>query len=174
MQLKDAIALLENTHIRSSAPTKWADLGCGDGLFTKALASYQSPGSVIYAMDTNQTSLNRLTDVKEVSIKTSCQDFVQDEWPFDIVDGILMANSIHYVKDKPAFLDKASRHLTQSGSFLLVEYNSDTANPWVPYPLSYNSLRQLFTSAGYSIVEKLHERPSIYGRATMYSAYISR
>ena len=174
MQLAEAIALIRHDAVGATKAKRWADLGCGSGLFTRALASGQPPGSVIYAVDTDRTALTSIGSFNEVAIQPIRQDFVHTDWPFDTLDGILMANSLHYVPDKPAFIDKATRHLTATGGFLIVEYDSDRANPWVPYPLSYASLTQLFNKSGYSQVEKLHERPSLYGRANLYSAWISR
>ncbi|GAB3958846.1 hypothetical protein GCM10028805_53810 [Spirosoma harenae] len=174
MILQDAITLLQSNKLIATSSTVWADLGCGTGLFTHALASLQPSGSQIYAVDTNLASLQQITDYQDVVITKICQDFVQDEWPFDTVDGILMANSLHYVQNKKSFLEKAARHLTTSGCFLLVEYDTNMANPWVPYPISFASLHQLFREAGYSIIEKLHQKSSIYGRANLYSAYVSR
>lgn len=174
MQLTEAIALIQHNDYDSARPSTWADLGCGTGLFTRALATRQPPGSVIYALDTDQTALRQLTNYNEVIIRTVCQDFVQAPWSFGPVDGLLMANSLHYVKDKPAFLEKAQGYLIKSGYFLLIEYDTDTANPWVPYPLSFLSLKHLFNTAGYSFVEKLHEMPSRYQRANLYSVLVKR
>ena len=176
MQLHEAIALIRhsNREFEFTQPSKWADLGCGTGLFTRALASFQPSGSTIYAVDTNQSSLAVITNYNQVDIQKIGQDFVRDEWPFETLDGILMANSLHYVKDKLAFIEKAKFSLKKSGSFLVVEYDTDTANPWVPYPVSYNSLRQLFAKSGYTAIEKMHEMPSIYGRANIYSTSIKR
>lgn len=174
MTLQEAITLIQSDKLTATSPTIWADLGCGTGLFTHALTSLQPAGSHVYAVDTNRVALQPITDNQSVTITKICLDFVQDEWPFKIVDGLLMANSLHYVQNKPAFLDKVNRHLRVAGCFLLVEYDTDTANPWVPYPISFTSLRQLFSDAGYSVIEKLHQKPSVYGRANLYSAYVTQ
>jgi SAM-dependent methyltransferase len=52
-----------------------------------------------------------------------------------LLDGILMANAMHYFKDKEAVLRQIHSFLKPIGTFLLVEYNVDSGNPWVPYPL---------------------------------------
>ena len=174
MQLHEAIALIQHRSFSSTKPVKWADLGCGTGMFTRALASLLPAGSIIYAVDTDQVSLASITDFNDVSIQTIRQDFVQDDWPFDDLDGILMANSLHYVKNQLTFLEKANRHLAEPGCLLLIEYDTDTPNPWVPYPLSYNSLRQLCQTAGYSSIEKIGEKSSLYGRSKLYSTHITR
>ena len=174
MQLRDAIALIQHNGYYPTKPSVWADLGCGTGMFTRALASLLQPGSFIYAMDTNKASLARITDYEDVAIQPVCQDFVRDEWPFEQIEGIVMANSLHYVKDKRLLIDKITNCLTEWGGILLVEYDTDVANPWVPYPLSYRSLTNLFTKAGFASIEKLQEMPSRYGSANLYTAYVKR
>ncbi|UFH56472.1 class I SAM-dependent methyltransferase [Spirosoma sp. KNUC1025] len=174
MQLSDAIALIQTPRLISAKPVKWADLGCGSGLFTRALASFLPSGSTVYAVDTIQLAIADFKNDTGVSVEIVRQDFVRDDWSFATLDGILMANSLHYVEDKLAFFQKANRYLSETGCFLLVEYDTDVPNPWVPYPLSYSALQQLVTQAGYASVEKLHEKPSLYGRANLYASYISR
>lgn len=101
-------------------------------------------------------------------------DFVADALPLQDLNGILVANSLHYVRDKPALISKLANCLKPGGSFLIVEYDTDTpVRHWVPYPVSLRSLKQLFANAGYAAVQQLGERPSIFGRAKMYAALIS-
>jgi hypothetical protein len=56
-------------------------------------------------------------------------------------------------------------------TFLIVEYDTVSSNPWVPYPVNYQNLLQLFTGLGYSTITKLAEVPSRFG-GSMYSALI--
>jgi hypothetical protein len=83
-----------------------------------------------------------------------------------------MANSLHYVRDKTAFIKNIERSFVQKGSFLIIEYDTEQANPWVPYPINFSSLKQLFNKAGYAVVEKISETPSAYGPRNIYSAWI--
>ena len=53
MRPRDAIDMLAESGVDALGPTIWADLGCGDGTFTLALASLLAPGSTIHAMDTD-------------------------------------------------------------------------------------------------------------------------
>ncbi|MEO6327421.1 MAG: hypothetical protein ABIO55_00740 [Ginsengibacter sp.] len=39
MDVKTAISLIQSPATKSNAPTTWADLGCGSGLFTTALST---------------------------------------------------------------------------------------------------------------------------------------
>lgn len=173
MELQQAIELIYSNSIIQPKATAWADLGCGIGLFTQALAHLLQPASTIYAVDSNKSALSQLRSLtNDVNLNKIQADFVSDDLSFHHLDGILMANSLHYIKDKISFIQKAQKWLQPDGCFLLVEYDTDSANPWVPFPLSFTTLRQLFIQLGYKEVEKLQERPSIYNRAAIYSALV--
>lgn len=172
MELTEAIQLIETPKIRSAMPTVWADLGCGSGLFTRALAHYLTAGSRIYAIDTS----NPLKPAKQpngVELVPLEKDFVRDDLALPFLDGILMANAFHYVNDKLLLIDQLKQSLKPNAYFLIVEYDTDTPVPtWVPYPLRFTSLVRLFSRAGYDSVEKLGERPSRYG-GKLYGALIT-
>lgn len=101
MQLNEAINLIQ--HPVTKEKTSYADLGCGDGLFTKALAQLLAPQSVIYAVDKSQTALNSFSVDANIQLQKINIDFVKDELPFKNLSGILMANSLHYVEVKMLF-----------------------------------------------------------------------
>jgi ubiquinone/menaquinone biosynthesis C-methylase UbiE len=174
MELSEAIELIKNKNIPSAEQTVWADLGCGSGLFTHALAHLIKPDSKIYTVDKNADTLKRLQKPAVVIIEKICADFINDELNLHNLDGIIMANSLHYVQDKNAFIHKIAKCLKADGSFLVVEYDTDLSNSWVPYPLSYQSLKSLFEKTGYSSINKLHELPSRYNRAKIYAALIKK
>jgi trans-aconitate methyltransferase len=173
MEISEATAMLKNDKIRFQEIEQWADLGCGSGTFTRALATLLQPQSIIHAVDSNNTSLNQIpSSYHSVQIEKQRIDFVSENLNLKNLDGILMANSLHYVRDKKSLVIKLSSSLKQHGSFLFVEY--DTENPipkWVPYPISFSSLKKLFTDIGYRDIQKLQERKSVFGQM-MYSAVI--
>ncbi|MES1161417.1 MAG: class I SAM-dependent methyltransferase [Bacteroidota bacterium] len=173
MTADQAFSLINNHRLTTiQRPTHWADLGCGSGLFTLALSRLLQPGSSIHGIDIHP-SLKRQTTTNGVELLSLKLDFVTNDWGLRDLDGILMANSLHYVKDKTTFLKKISPYLLPAVSFLIVEYDTDTPVPtWVPYPLSFSSLTALFTQAGYRSIQKIGQRPSAYGRANMYAALI--
>jgi ubiquinone/menaquinone biosynthesis C-methylase UbiE len=175
MELQQAIALIRHPGLIKNKTTTWADLGCGTGLFTRALAPFLQPGSLVYAVDSNRNSLSRMeVPPNDIRLEKVHADFVRDDLPFHELDGILMANALHFVRDKSSFLKKADRWLQPEGCFLLVEYDTDKANPWVPYPISFSVLQQLVAELGYHSVEQLGKRPSIYHRAAIYAALFKR
>jgi len=157
-----------------SAPARWADLGCGSGLFTYALANLLPDCSHLYAIDQSPVALDPLPKPAHTKVEFRQVDFVNHILPLSDLDGILMANSLHYVPDKPALLKKLLPCLRPAGCFVIVEYDTDLANSWVPYPIRYAVLQGLFASVGFAKVTQLEERPSRYGRANMYAAYISQ
>jgi SAM-dependent methyltransferase len=185
---QDAISLLEYPQLRAitaaadSRPMHWADLGCGDGTFTLALAHFLAPGSTIEAIDLRPT-IKRQTTANGVTILPRKADFVKDELGFAGLDGILMANSLHYVRDKPALLQKLKGQLrftgqqpsagdrsVAPGALLLIEYDTDRATPiWVPYPVSFAAASTLLPAAGWGRIHKLGTRPSAFGRSNLYA-----
>lgn len=173
MTLQQAIVLI-NPAAPFLQPDKhdliWVDLGCGSGLFTEALARLLPPGSTVYGVDT-APDLRRQTTSNGVHLLPLQADFIKDTLDLPGLDGILMANSLHYVKDKPTLLQKLQSSLHPGSPFLIVEYDTDTPiKNWVPYPLSFLSLTELFTSAGYPRIQKLGQRSSAYGRSNLYAA----
>jgi trans-aconitate methyltransferase len=97
--LRDAIDMLAESGVEALGPTIWADLGCGDGTFTRA--DMLTPGSLVHAIDLDGSALQRIPSAhKGVRISTHCADFMKQPWPFSGLDGILMANSLHYVENQ--------------------------------------------------------------------------
>ncbi len=174
MQLPEARTLLQPAGWHDPTPARWTDLGCGSGLFTQALVGLLPLGSTVYAVDTDRAALERVPAVSGRSIEKITLDFSRDAWPFSDLDGILMANSLHYVQDKRAFLEKATGHFRASGRFLIVEYDTAAANPWVPYPTPFAELTRLFAAAGYASIRRLAERPSRFRNGNLYAASIEK
>ena len=87
------------------------------------------------------------------------------------LDGLVMANSLHFIRDgdKEALLRRLRSHLKPGGRFLLVEYNVDRGNMWVPHPLSYDTWRELAARAGFAQVSLLARVPSRF-LGEIYSA----
>ena len=167
----EAVGLISGGRLTTSPrPAIWADLGCGDGTFTLALASLLPAGSTIYAVDHDAATLRVLPGESHGSrISTQRADFTQQPWPFTDLDGILMANSLHYLRHQSAFIRKSASQLRAHHQFLIVEYDLRRGNPWVPYPLDQGAARQLFKDLGYTSLSLLGTRPSRYQRGSLYS-----
>ena len=175
MELKTALTLVNTPQLITDTKQVWADLGAGTGFFTQALARYLQPGSTLIAVDKGKADLEKIPTPKGMILHTIKADFTDSDLKLEGLTGVLMANSLHYVKDKTAFIKNIERSFAQEGkgSFLIVEYDTEQANPWVPYPINFSSLKELFNKAGYASVVKINETPSVYGAKNIYSAWIS-
>lgn len=175
MNLSEALALIQHAGWNSNVPARWADLGCGEGLFTEALARMLPPRSVVHAVDTDAEALFRVPEVPHRHLSRVCADFNAFPWMFaPDMDGLLMANSLHYVADKRGFLEEATSYLGPAGRFLLIEYDTRAANPWVPYPLPFDDLMPLMADLGFGNVRKLGEHPSRFRNGNLYAAVAER
>lgn len=162
MEHEDHIALIRG----GTAPGGvWAELGCGDGAFTLALAELLGPESTILALDLDGRALLRLRErlarsFPAVKLLTWQRDFTEPLPPLAPLDGILLANSLHFVDDKLPLLRRLRALLPPDGRLLIVEYDSDRGNPWVPYPFAYPTWQDLAREAGFSQTELLATHPS--------------
>src|SRR6218665_2265385 len=120
MDIKDAIQLITHAGFSTKNKRLWVDLGCGTGTFTLALASILENESTIHAVDSNGLALSKIPDTyQHIRIKKLTADFINTDLPFHQIDGVLMANSLHYVKDKEAFLKNLKSHLQPDSCFLI-------------------------------------------------------
>jgi SAM-dependent methyltransferase len=174
MELQEAISLIQTDELIRDTKSTWTDLGCGTGLFTRALASMLYSGSIVYAVDKNMSSFKINSFPNNIAIKTLESDFVRDDLNLDNLDGILMANALHFVRNKKSFIEKMITYFRDAPVFLIVEYDTDLPNPWVPYPLSFITLRKLFKELEFSLVKKISEKKSRFRTGNLYSALITR
>lgn len=80
MQLSEAVELIQ--HSIPQQKNVWADLGCGDGLFTNALSQLLADDSLIYAADKNKRALKNVEVRHNIILEKLVLDFVQDALPF--------------------------------------------------------------------------------------------
>ncbi len=151
----------------------WADLGSGSGAFTLALADLLGKTGRIYSVDKDRWVLKEQEQAMRslfpsASVEFLVADFTQ-RLDLPPLDGIVMANSLHYVRDKGALLQRIHSYLKSQGRLLLVEYNVDRGNLWVPYPLSYTTWEGLAQQNNFSDTQLLEKVPSRF-LGEMYSA----
>jgi SAM-dependent methyltransferase len=89
------------------------------------------------------------------------------------LDGIIAANAIHYVADQMSLFPRWRGYLKPGGRLIIVEYDSDQGNPWVPYPVSFASLPVLAQRSGFGAPTLLGLRPSRY-LDRLYAALLVR
>ena len=171
MTIEEAISLIREGVPDAAESTQWADLGCGSGLFTNALATLLGKGNHILAVDL-KSSLIIESNPAAASIRFYQLDFEKQKLPAAEMDGILMANALHYVKDKIPFVEKLRATLNKNGRIVLVEYDTERSNQWVPYPINFWRSVELFSSLGFRSVTKIGERKSVYQSGIMYASLI--
>ncbi|MGD0725559.1 MAG: methyltransferase domain-containing protein [Spirochaetia bacterium] len=175
MNTADHVALLRGA---LQAPGgAWADLGSGSGAFTLALAELLGPEARIWSVDSDARSLR--VQERELAarfpllrVQLLHADF-NDRLDISGLDGIVMANSLHFQKDACAVLSHVSRWLKPGGRIVVVEYDIETPNPWVPYPLPFSRLPAAAACARLSEPRLLDSRPSRYHRR-VYSAFCEK
>ncbi len=152
---------------------RWADLGAGEGAFTLALADLLGPGAHITAVDRDAGALRRLglemgERFPDVALATKVADFTR---PLGLsgLDGVVMANSLHFVRDKAPVLESVRGMLQPGGKLVVVEYGSDRGNPWVPHPFTFERWTQMAAQAGFEETRLLRTIPSRH-LGSMYSA----
>ena len=171
MDHHDHVRLLRDG-VADAGPT-WADLGSGEGAFTLALADLLGEGGTIHSVDRDRGALEvQLRRVREtfpdVRVVPRVADLTGD-LDMPPLDGIVMANSLHFFRDKLAVIRHVVGCLRPGGHFVLVEYDADTGNPWVPYPISWRTWSRLAADAGLRETRRLTAVPSRF-LGSIYSA----
>ena len=151
----------------------WADLGSGSGAFTLALAELLSPTGRIYSVDKDSSVLKRQEQAMRQFVPTMNVTYLTADFtrPLSLpqLDGVVMANSLHFVRKKDDVLQRVASYLRPGGRLLLVEYNVDRGNIWVPYPFSYETWEMLARKNGFVETRLLEKRSSSFLNE-MYSA----
>jgi ubiquinone/menaquinone biosynthesis C-methylase UbiE len=156
----------------------WADFGAGSGAFTLALRELVGLSAEIYAIDKDRSGFDQLEKSHRASFGTSQNlHLVRGDFTGALflppLDGIVMANSLHFFRDKEKVLKHVRSFLKLTGVLLLVEYNVDSGNPWVPHPFTFETFRTLAPRAGFSEPHLLAKVPSRFLKE-FYSAVAYR
>lgn len=178
MDVDDAAALIRDAV--GNGPGVWADLGAGIGTFTRALARILDAGSTIYAVDDDARAVAALrawaakANARVIAVKA---DFRQPlELPGlgpSLLDGILLANALHFVADAESVLTQLAQRVRSGGRMVVVEYDRRAPGPWVPYPIHASRWPHLATSAGLRDAAVTATRPSAYS-GVLYAGVAKR
>ena len=79
-----------------------------------------------------------------------------------------MANTIKNKERKEKENGLVMSYLKRGGRLIIVEYNANAGNPWVPYPMDFPSLKRLAERLGFADCRPLATIPSRF-LGEMYS-----
>jgi SAM-dependent methyltransferase len=176
VKLSDAVALIRSA-VEGGGEAQagvWADLGAGGGTFTRALAEILGAESRIYAVDAASAAVAELEALakKDPRITALEGDFT-GQLDLPPLDGMLLANALHFHKDAGALLARLAKLLRPGGRAVLVEYDRRAASRWVPHPIAIAALPALAKAAGLGKFTVVESRPSNY-EGVIYTAVASR
>lgn len=175
MEHEDHVGLLRGGVSAGSGGT-WADVGAGEGAFTLALADLLGPGARIIAVDRDRRALE--TNARAVAARfpaVMLEPRVADlTVPLDLppLDGLVAANSLHYVPHdrQVEVVRRLAGYVRPGGAFIVVEYDADRGNPWVPHPFSAVAWERLAAAAGLEDTREIGRVPSRFLGAIYASA----
>jgi SAM-dependent methyltransferase len=131
------------------------------------------PSGVIYSIDKDRFALaeqERLLHDRfpNVTVHYLAADFTR---PLQLppLDGIVMANALHFQRDKDRVVQLVRTHLKPGGRLMLVEYNIGSGNFAVPHPIPFRDWQTLARRSGFAATKLLATRPSRFLKE-IYSA----
>jgi ubiquinone/menaquinone biosynthesis C-methylase UbiE len=162
------------TLIRAGIPFQsggtWGDFGAGWGNFTRALRELIGETGIIYAVDQDANAFQYLREAhgERGELHTLTADFTQ---PLDLppLDGVVMANALHFVRDQSGALRRIAGYLRPGGRLVLVEYDMQLPRPWVPHPISQARFPDLIMDVGLQHPRIIGTRVSPSSGGTMYA-----
>ncbi len=166
MILSEAVQLIQP----GINPTRgtWADIGAGTGMFTLALMEILTEGKIM-AVDKSPHALYKIKAPPHLEFEITDADF---EKPLDLhdLDGIIMANSLHYAKDHLYVLNNVLACLKPNGTFILIEYDTEKSNePWVPNPVSLKKFKVLCRQLKLQEPKEIGRKKSVYNDGEIYA-----
>ena len=180
MTLAEAVHFLRPAVARRAG--LWADVGAGRGTFTEALATILGRDGTVLAVDRDPESVRALEDLRDLgdarlaAVIAAHGDFADPQSIAELegrpLDGALFANALHFVADPEAVLRRIAGHIRPAGRIVVIEYERDVPNPWVPNPLPFDRLTNAARRVGLGVPEEVARRPSAYHRE-MYCAVLA-
>jgi ubiquinone/menaquinone biosynthesis C-methylase UbiE len=159
--------------LREGVPTTggvWADFGAGTGAFTLALADLLGPTGEIYSVDKDRGLLRTQEQAMRARFPRTTVHYLTADFtqPLDLplLDGLVLANALHFQKyiAQERVIHLLKSYLRPGGYLILVEYNVNRGNLWVPHPLSYQGWQKLARESGFAQTQLLATAPSRFLR----------
>ena len=113
----------------------------------KSSADLVAQESTIVAIDREHHNI--VSPNPSVAIKFQRSDFTLHKSVPAELDGILIANALHYVSDQQNFLQNLISHLKPGARIIIVEYDTDRAKPVGSLSTIFRKLSELLSGAGF-------------------------
>jgi ubiquinone/menaquinone biosynthesis C-methylase UbiE len=172
MNQSEMVELIRNGIARPGGV--WVDGGAGTGNFTWALAVLLGPDATIYALDRDARAITaqraRLAAEPPGATIVPRQADLTRPLALPALDGLLLANVVHFVRDQERFLQRLGTYLKPAGQLLVVEYQQTLPLPWVPFPLPFEKLAAVLGRAGFTAPTQVGLRHSRSSGQAMYAA----
>lgn len=146
----------------------WADVGCGEGIFTQGLLEQMATPPLVIGVDRDTAALQRLgawaaTSLGHPKIQVVRADIL-DPLPLRRLGGVLAANVLHFVPHdmQAGVLDQFLRALKPDGRLIIVEYNAANGNSAVPHPRTASQWLDLVKRVGYADARVASRTPSTF------------
>ena len=167
MTMKEAIQFIQPAIPKEKGI--WADIGAGNGIFTLALDQLLFPESSIYALDKNINGLKELR-LQNTQLIVEAYDFNEDH-NLPSLDGILMANTLHYSPNPKQVLERLLKSLRPNGTFIFIEYElNQPRGHWIPHPIPFQKFATFVQQLPLTPPNELARIPSVYGNNYIYLA----
>lgn len=152
----------------------WADLGAGTGNFTWALAELIGTDGIIHALDRDGKAITaqqaRLRSDPPPARIVPRQADVMRPLELPLLDGVLLANLLHFLRDPLELLKRLRTHLHPGGTLIIVEYEQAQPIAWVPFPMPFARFAELAPAADFAAPVQIGARRSPSSGQVLYAA----
>ena len=167
MNHQDHVRLIQDGIPKDSSA--WGDFGSGRGAFTLALADILSHKAQIFSVDQDRWALRQQKQEINGRFPHTNISYFRNSYTKPIknlppLDGIIMANTLHFHQgaSRIQLLQLIKGYLKVNGRLIVVEYDTNRGNRWVPHPMTFQNWQTIATSAGFSKTSLLATHPSSF------------
>ena len=151
--------------------SRWVEFGAGFGTYILALHTFLENGWIV-ALELEQKRVNFLEELVKTQGLSDVfiirGDFYDAPLQTNSMDGILLANVLHFSSDLRDVLMEACRVLRANGVMIIVEYVVSSPLPWVPYPLPKQKLVRFLNENAFQDIHLLAEDHRTYSITAVY------
>lgn len=135
-----------------------ADIGAGDGYFTKRFAKAVGPGGQVLGLDIAPSKVAYMkNDAERLGLNNYQALLIKSDDP-DLepgsVDVVFLCNTYHHLTDRVAYLKRLSKSLKKNGRIIIIDFFKK-ALPVGPSSLDHKLAKELvleeFQEAGYKL-----------------------